>query len=244
MRAGARRRSRGGGRPGCGGARCAGPRGGRGWCGGRDRLVGLPQDGGVAEPDAGVGAPRDEGTAFHAGRADHFDAAWVENVSPVQAGRRPLRVDQRRHGRPGRVALAGPVAAGGEAIAQGVGRSVEEVGAEGGPAFRRVVDEVRGQGLGVAGEPVLVRGEQQRQVMAGVAVPVDVRPGVAVGGEAGDDRTSGQRIFLSTGRVSGRGGVRARPVARVPRRGRSWAVPVLTGACACRCRRGGRRSSN
>ena len=221
VRAGARRRSRGGGR--CGGL---------GRCGGRDRPAGLPQAGGVAEPDAGVGAPRDEGTAFHAWRADHFDAVRVQDVSPVQAGRRPLRVDQRRPGRPGRVALAGLVASAGEVLAQGVRCPVKEVGAEAGPAFRRVVDEVRGQVLGVAGEPVLVRGEQQRQLMAGVAVPVDVRPGVAGGGGAGDDRRSGQRIFLSTGPVSGRGGVRARPVAGVSPRGRSWAVPVLTGSAA------------
>jgi hypothetical protein len=185
-------------------------------CGGGDRPVGPPQDGGVAEPHAGVGAPREEGAASRAGLADHLDAVRVEDITPVQSRCRPLGVDQRRFVRAGRVSLTGFVVPAGEVLAQGLGCAVEEFGAEVGPAFWCVVDEVCGQGVGVAGEPVLVCGEQQRQLMTGVAVPVDVRSGVAGGaGRAGDDRTSGQRIFLSWAGSAG-GAARGRP-----RRGRS-----------------------
>lgn len=97
----------------------------------------------------------------------------------------------------GWVASAGFVTSAGQVLAQRVGCAVQEVGAEEGPALRCLVDEVCGQGVGVPGEAMLVCGEEQGQVMAGVAVPVDVRAGVSGAGGAGDDRTSGQRGFLS-----------------------------------------------
>lgn len=194
VRAGTSWRCRGGRRRGGGGCRA---RGGLGRGGGRDRPVGGPQAGGVAEPRARVGAPRDDRTACRAGRADHLDALRVEDVAPAQSRRCPLGVDQRRQVRLGRVRTAGLVAAGSQVLAQCIGCAFQEVGADEGPAFRCAVDEVGSQCLGVPGEPVLMRGEEQRQVVAGVAVPVGVRAGVSGAGGAGDDRTSGQRIFLS-----------------------------------------------
>lgn len=144
-----------------------------------------------------VGVPRDDRAVVVRLQGDHFDAVRVQDVRPFQLVGAVLR-DQLTLGRgavrPGHVGhlTAGVFVAPGQGAAQGSGSAVEKVGAQLVPTVFHVVDQVPGHGLQVAGEPVLVGGQEQRELVVGVAVEVDVHAGVSVGGGAGDDRAGGQ----------------------------------------------------
>lgn len=73
------------------------------------------------------------------------------------------------------------------------GDTVEQVGAQLGPSRGHLVDQVPGHGVEIAGEPVLVGAEEQGEMVAGVAVPVDVDAAIAGVGGAGDEGTGGQK---------------------------------------------------
>ncbi|WP_405693753.1 hypothetical protein [Streptomyces coelicoflavus] len=113
---------------------------------------------------------------------------------------------------------AGPVFAAGQRGHERGWGVVEEIGAEFVPADGDVVDEVLGHGLDVASELVLVGGQEERDVVAGHAVELDVDAAVSrAGGGAGDERVCGQGVLRSEqgemcgGRRSG-GRVRLRAV--------------------------------
>ncbi|MDO0936439.1 hypothetical protein QQY66_33825 [Streptomyces sp. DG2A-72] len=98
---------------------------------------------------------------------------------------------------------AGVFVAADEFGAQGLGGAVEEVGAQLGPAVGRFVDQVPAQGVEVTTEAVLVGAEQQGEVVAWVAVPVDVDAGVSGVGGAGDEGAGGQEFSKGVRTVGG-----------------------------------------
>jgi hypothetical protein len=61
---------------------------------------------------------------------------------------------------------------------------------------------VSAQGFQVTGEAVLVGAEEEGEMVAGVAVPVDVDAGIPGVGGAGDEGTGGQE-FSKNGMVGG-----------------------------------------
>ncbi|MFB9737745.1 hypothetical protein ACFQE4_27050 [Streptomyces thermocoprophilus] len=93
---------------------------------------------------------------------------------------------------------AGPVFAAGQRGHERGRGVVEKIGAEFVPADGDVVDEVPAHGLDVASELVLVGGQEEREVVAGHAVELDVDAAVPrAGGGAGDEGVCGQGVLRS-----------------------------------------------
>ncbi|MFE0948366.1 hypothetical protein ACFW4T_13220 [Streptomyces mutabilis] len=116
----------------------------------------------------------------------------VVSVTVMRTGGRAVRSDQVIEG------PAGPVFAAGQRGHERGRGVVEEIGAEFVPADGDVVDEVLGHGLDVASEHVLVGGQEEREVVAGHAVELDVDAAVPrAGGGAGDEGVCGQGVLRS-----------------------------------------------